>query len=266
LTARVAAAGAGGTFHVEFGGVNRTGARTIPNTGGWQAWTDVTATMTLNAGVQSMRFVADANGPTGVFGNLNSLRLSSTTPPSPPGNIVLRSTDLMLHGRWFTGGDASAAGGNRVFTQDNQSAASPAPLAAPTDYFEATFDAPAGTPYAIWLRIRAIGDSKFNESSWVQFSDARSGGAPVHPIGTTSGLLVNLEPCSGCGVAGWGWQNGAYWLSQATTVAFATSGSHTIRVQVREDGAEIDQIVLSPSQYLTMAPGPVKGDATIVPK
>jgi hypothetical protein len=37
-------------------------------------------------------------------------------------------------------------------------------------------------------------------------------------------------------------------------------------VQVREDGAQIDQIVLSPTQYLTTAPGPVRGDATIVPK
>src|SRR5205085_7175110 len=40
LTARVAASGAGGTLHVEVGGVNKTGTLTIPNTGGWQAWTD----------------------------------------------------------------------------------------------------------------------------------------------------------------------------------------------------------------------------------
>jgi hypothetical protein len=49
-------------------------------------------------------------------------------------------------------------------------------------------------------------------------------------------------------------------------VSFAASGRHTIRVQVREDGAQIDQIVLSPAQYLQAAPGPVKGDSTIVPK
>jgi hypothetical protein len=88
----------------------------------------------------------------------------------------------------------------------------------------------------------------------------------VYPIGSTTGLLVNLEPCNSCGVSGWGWQNGAYWLTQATTVSFAASGRHTIRVQVREDGAQIDQIVLSPAQYLQAAPGPVKGDSTIVPK
>jgi hypothetical protein len=77
---------------------------------------------------------------------------------------------------------------------------------------------------------------------------------------------VNLEPCNSCGVSAWGWQHGAYWLTQATTISFATAGAHTLRVQVREDGAQIDQIVLSPAQYLTTAPGPVKNDATIVPK
>ena len=100
----------------------------------------------------------------------------------------------------------------------------------------------------------------------MQFSDALAGGGAAYPIGSTSGLLVNLEPCNACGISGWGWQNGAYWLSQAKTITFAAAGTHTIRVQVREDGAQIDQIVLSPSQYITSAPGPVRDDATIVPK
>jgi hypothetical protein len=52
----------------------------------------------------------------------------------------------------------------------------------------------------------------------------------------------------------------------ATTNTFATTGRHTIRIQAREDGAQLDQIVLSPSQYLNAAPGPVRNDATIVPK
>jgi hypothetical protein len=77
LTGRVAANGQGGTFHVEFGGVDKTGALTIPPTDGWQAWVDVSVTVTLAAGVQSMRVVADTNGPTGVFGNLNYVRVEA---------------------------------------------------------------------------------------------------------------------------------------------------------------------------------------------
>jgi hypothetical protein len=40
----------------------------------------------------------------------------------------------------------------------------------------------------------------------------------------------------------------------------------TIRIQVREDGVELDQIVLSPKTYLTRAPGSPGGDGTFVPK
>jgi hypothetical protein len=75
---------------------------------------------------------------------------------------------------------------------------------------------------------------------------------------------VNLEPCFSCGVSGWGWQNGAYWLDQPNTLTFANAGAHTLRIQVREDGAQLDQIVLSPARYLEAAPGSIWNDATIV--
>jgi hypothetical protein len=75
LRARVAANGTGGTFHVEMGGTNVTGPLAIPDTGGWQAWRDVTAAVTLSAGPQAMRVVFDAAGPTGVVGNINYVRL-----------------------------------------------------------------------------------------------------------------------------------------------------------------------------------------------
>ena len=47
-------------------------------------------------------------------------------------------------------------------------------------------------------------------------------------------------------------------------MTFATTGLHTIRVQTREDGVSIDQIVLSARKYLTSAPGPLKNDTTIL--
>jgi hypothetical protein len=75
LTVRVAASGAGGVFHIEFGGVDRTGPLTVPDTGAWQSWADVITTVTLPAGPQSMRLVVDANGADGIFGNVNYLRL-----------------------------------------------------------------------------------------------------------------------------------------------------------------------------------------------
>jgi hypothetical protein len=130
-----------------------------------------------------------------------------------------------------------------------------------------TFDAPAGVPHTLWLRLRAQNNSKFNDAVWVQYSDARSGSSSVYPIGSTSGLLVNLATdATATSLNGWGWQNTAYWLSQATTVTFASSGTHVMRVQVREDGVELDQIVLSSTTYLNAAPGAVSADGNIVPK
>src|SRR5262249_54398366 len=77
---------------------------------------------------------------------------------------------------------------------------------------------------------------------------------------------VNLWTCATCNSVGWGWQRNAYWLPDTGDVWFENSGQHTLRVQVREDGAEIDQIVLSPVTYGTNPPGPVSNDNTIVPK
>jgi hypothetical protein len=121
--------------------------------------------------------------------------------------------------------------------------------------------------HRLWLRLRGTADSKWNESVWVQLSDSvNASGSPVYRIGSGSGLLVNLENCSGCGIAGWGWQNRAYWLSDTGELRFAASGPHTIRIGVREDGVQLDQIVLSPSRYLSTPPGASKNDGVIVPK
>jgi hypothetical protein len=51
-----------------------------------------------------------------------------------------------------------------------------------------------------------------------------------------------------------------------TNITFETTGLQTLRVQPREDGLAIDQIVLSPQQFLTATPGTLKNDTTIVSK
>jgi hypothetical protein len=43
-------------------GTNLSGAIAVPNTGGYQAWTTVTASVTLAAGVQTLTFDQDSNG------------------------------------------------------------------------------------------------------------------------------------------------------------------------------------------------------------
>jgi hypothetical protein len=57
LDVRVATQDTGGAFSIEFKGIDRTGTLTVPNTGGWQTWANVSTTVTLDSGPQIMRFV-----------------------------------------------------------------------------------------------------------------------------------------------------------------------------------------------------------------
>jgi uncharacterized protein (DUF2141 family) len=75
---RVASAGAGGKFHIEVNGVDKTGTLTVPNTGGWQTWTTIKKTgVALSAGSQAIRLVMDTNGSTTAVGNFNWVRAAA---------------------------------------------------------------------------------------------------------------------------------------------------------------------------------------------
>jgi len=141
------------------------------------------------------------------------------------------------------------------------------PANPPTQWFDATFNADPGKTYTLWVRLKALNNSKFNDAVWIQFSNASVNGQPVYPLQSSSGLLVNLATdANATSLNNWGWANGAYWLSQPRTFVFPTGGPQTMRVQIREDGVQIDQIVLSHVTYLSAPPGPPTNDATIVPK
>jgi endonuclease/exonuclease/phosphatase family metal-dependent hydrolase len=202
-----------------------------------------------------------------VIGGLFALVvLSPSLPSAQSGDIVLHSSDITtVEGNWARLASSSSASSAKMTSADRGWSSVDQPMASPSDYFEATFTAQAFVPYRVWLRLRAGGNSKWNDSVWVQFSDSvGAAGDPIYRIGSASGLLVNLEDCSGCGVAEWGWKNSAWWKNQDPTVEFPTAGTKTIRVQTREDGVEIDQIVLSPVKYLSLAPGGDRNDTTVL--
>jgi endonuclease/exonuclease/phosphatase family metal-dependent hydrolase len=188
--------------------------------------------------------------------------------PAAAQDVVLYPSDMTtIQGHyWSRPSSSSGADGQKLSSMDWGWASTAVPVPWPNDFVEATFQAQAGVDYQIWVRVRAIGDSKWNDSLWVQFNDSiDSSGNAAYRIGTESAYLVNLEACNGCGVSGWGWSGGAWWLEQRR-VRFPSSGTKTIRMQLREDGVEFDQIVLSPSSYLSNAPGSTRNDATILPR
>ncbi|MGL1886126.1 MAG: carbohydrate-binding protein [Reichenbachiella sp.] len=60
---RVAADGAGGSFHIELGGANISGSITVGGTTGWQVWSNISsAKVQLPAGEHTMRLVIDDGG------------------------------------------------------------------------------------------------------------------------------------------------------------------------------------------------------------
>ena len=190
-------------------------------------------------------------------------------PRNPPqaagGDIVLYARDASpTVGEWQHVSDASAAGGSRVWNPDAGAPKITVPAAAPANYFELTFQATAGVPYHLWLRMKADQDHWANDSVWVQFSDSvDASGNPLWQTGTASATSVSLEDCTNCGEQGWGWNDNGYGAA-GVPVRFATTGTHTIRIQQREDGISIDQIVLSSGQWASAAPGANKNDATIL--
>jgi hypothetical protein len=212
---------------------------------------------------------------TSTFDSVAVSGVSASSPPPPPPptsapNIVVYASDIApsaLHGSWSHQSDSTSPGGVKLATSDVGFAQLNNALATPSEYVDVSVSVVANVPYTIWLRLKAKANSKSNDAVWVQFSNARVNGGAAYPIQTTSGLLVNLATDStASSLNNWGWQNGAYWLSQPVTVTFTTSGAQTLRIQVREDGVELDQIVLSPGNYLNSSPGSLTNDTTIVPK
>lgn len=197
------------------------------------------------------------------------LILIALVKPSSAQEVVLYASQAPVKvGNWSAAADPTAAGGARISNTDQDAAKISTAAASPANYFEMSFNASAGTPYRLWIRGRTLNNSPYNDSVFVQFSGSvNSSGSAVYRIGTTSATEYNLEDCSGCTVSAWGWQDNGWGVGVlGPQIFFQSTGTQTIRIQVREDGLSIDQIVLSPSLYLFTAPGPLKNDSTILPQ
>ena len=200
----------------------------------------------------------------------DTMVVTISNPPLPPGcEVVLYASQAPVRvGRWNVVSDATAAGGQSLSNPDAGAAKLATPSAQPFDYFEMSFYAVSGRAYRLWMRGKAQNDSPYNDSVFVQFSGSvDANGMPAFLIGTPDGTCMNLEDCSGCGLQAWGWQDNGWGVgTMGPAVYFAATGLQTLRVQVREDGLSIDQIILSPQLYLTSAPGLLKNDTAIMPQ
>ena len=172
-------------------------------------------------------------------------------------------------GSWSWVDDATAADGKAAHDVNANAPKVTAPSASPSSYSEVTFIADTTQTYKLWVRLKAEGNSFSNDSVWLQLTNAVDNtGRSIAP-GTASGVEVVLEECSGCGDAGWGWRDEAWGQRGAIgtmTIRFTKGGAQTLRLQTREDGVFVDQVVLSSEKYTATRPGAVKNDNTILQK
>jgi len=138
----------------------------------------------------------------------------------------------------------------------------------PANFVDVSFIADPTQSYKLWVRLKAQGNGTGNDSIWMQFSGSvNAAGQAAYRIGTTSGLAVNLEECSGCGISGWGWEDDGWGAVNRNggLLRFPDGGGQRLRIQIREDGVSVDQIVLSAVKYRTARPGSAKNDTLILP-
>jgi endonuclease/exonuclease/phosphatase family metal-dependent hydrolase len=206
------------------------------------------------------------------YGSSSSSGSTGSTSPSAnaatadsAGDIIMGAGHVSARaGKWTIASDSSAIGSQVVKHPDAAAAKVTAASASPSNYFEMAFEAKAGTAYRLWVHGKAQSDYWGNDSVFVQFSaSVTSGGSATYRIGTTSATEMNLEDCNGCGLSGWQWQDNGWGTGVlGPKIYFASTGTHRIRVQTREDGLSIDRIVLSPSTYMSSAPGGTSGGGT----
>jgi len=163
--------------------------------------------------------------------------------------------------------DTTAADSVSIYDPNRGAPKAAQALAAPANYVDVYVFVDPTQTYKLWIRGKAENNSWMNDSAFVQFTGAVDpGGNPAWQIGTTSSLVFNLEECSGCGLSDWGWEDDGWGAigKNGTLLRFPEGGHQRIRIQTREDGLSIDQIVLSAEKYLTTRPGTAKNDKTIL--
>jgi endonuclease/exonuclease/phosphatase family metal-dependent hydrolase len=197
------------------------------------------------------------------WGSASSSSTPTTIGPNADGDIILpASAATTIAGKWSRESMSGAIGGVAVRQPDAGAAKVTTALANPANYVEFRFNAEAGKGYRIWLHGHADRDSWANDSVYLQFSNSVTAtGSATWRMGTTSSTVIVLEDCSGCGVSGWVWQDNGYGKGVlGPMVYFASSGPQTLRIQTREDGLALDEVILSPKKYASVPPSTPSSD------
>jgi len=94
----------GGTLHLQnTAGTNISGEITCPDTGGWETWSTVTASMTLPAGVQTFTLIEDSGSY-----NVNYISLSLPSAPAAPTGLTAVPGNAQVSLSWNSSSQATS--------------------------------------------------------------------------------------------------------------------------------------------------------------
>ena len=258
LSLRVASSGQGGTFNVDFGGINQTGTLTIPNTGGWQVWQTITANVHLTAGEQIMQVDWDSNGPSGYVGNLNWLQLTNSSLVVSAGNNF-----------------SANAGANDTFAGSVSGGI--APYTCSWSFGDGTTSSGSLTPSHVYANpgtytaVLTVADSAANSGSSsvsVTVNDVAPTVTFADPVGTV-GAPVNftasatdISPADQAAgfTYSWNFGDGGTATGASTSHAFSSAGTYTVAVTATDEygktGTATGTIVIgASSSSLTVSAG-----------
>ncbi len=222
---RVSSPYATGRVDLRSGAVNLA-TSSIPETGGWQTWTTVSATVTLNAGIQTIRIYANAGG-----WNLNWVKitaLGTVTPTPTPTPTPLPPTGNRIPGK---------------IESENYSAMSGVETEACSE----------GTLNVGWIDTGDWMDYAVNVQNTGSYkveyrvSSPNTTGRIDFRLGTTT---LASTPVTGTG----GWQT---WTTVSATVNL-NSGNQTIRIYAGSGGWNINWINFTTSGTSTATPTPTQ--------
>ena len=239
LSLRVASSGQGGTLHVDFGGVNQTGELTIPNTGGWQTWQTITATVQLTAGQQVVQVDFDSTGASGYVGNFNWLELTAASAPlvvSAGSNFTTNAGTTVTFAGSVSGGIAPYTYG-WTFGDGTTSSGSPTP----THVY-----ANPGTYTAALTAADAVGDNGAS-SVVVTVNDVPPTVSVNVPSSGTPGTAVSFAATAtdvspADQAAGftytWNFGDGGTATGAGPSHTFAAAGTYTVTVTATDEYGE----------------------------
>lgn len=249
-----ASTGSNGAFHVEFGGVDKTGVQNVASTGDWGVFNTITMTgVSLSAGVQVMRIYIDG----GSF-NLGTITISSET--TTPQTVTLTPvSDSYLQGSTnFNNELVRLENGNRVGYLKYDLSSITGPITDAALKFTVTGDVGNGN-----LNVNLGSSNSWNETN---LSNANK------PAAST--LLGSINEAYAIGnIKTVSLQTGSISGNEVSLVLIATSGNDFAIASKENTGATAPQLVITyqsgstragvdeSMQSLSAYPNPVSGDS-----